>query len=378
MTSLAPKSDFIGVEGRVHLAAGGETPFLKSHVEALTRYAHDKSDGMPGRGRQLATHNRARERAAALLGVPTDEVAFLSSTSEGVNMVAQTIDFKPGDNVVVETIEFPSDVYPWLLQQQNGVEVRFVGTGFEVPPGALEAAIDSRTRAVALSHVSYLTGVRHDLKSVADAAHAVGAIFIVDASHSLGAVPVDAQVADFLFSCCYKWQLGTTGIAVGYWNRQRQPDWAPKVAGWFSAKPAGGEGELHRHEYAPRDDAMRMTLGNPSLSGAYVVDNGFAYIQEVGIEKIEAHVLELTARLREGLVELGLEVLTPAEPSRRAGNVCIARADGSRFAELLAEKGVVVWEADGRVRYSAHLYNDSDDIDRAIEASRYAVSVLGG
>jgi cysteine desulfurase / selenocysteine lyase len=377
MSALAPKADFIGVEGRVHLAAGGETPFLKSHVEALTRYAHDKSDGLPGRHRQLAIHNRARERAATLLGVSTDEVAFVPSTSDGVNMVAQTIDFKPGDNVVVETIEFPSDVYPWLLQQQNGVEVRFVGDGFEVPPGAIEAAIDSRTRAVALSHVSYLTGVRHDLKPIADAAHAVGAIFIVDASHALGVVPVDARVADFVFSCCYKWQLGTTGIAVGFWNRQRQPDWAPKVAGWMSAKPLDGEGEMRRHTFTPRDDAMRMTLGNPSLSGAYVVDNGFAYILNVGIEKIEAHVLELTARLREGLAELGLEVLTPADPARRAGNVCIARKDGPRFAELLAERGVLVWEADGRVRYSAHLYNDSADVDRAIEASRDALTTLG-
>ena len=73
-------------------------------------------------------------------------------------------------------------------------------------------------------------------------------------------------------------------------------------------------------------------------------------------------------------VSLGL---TPADPARRAGNVCIARKDGTRFAELLAERGVLVWEADGRVRYSAHLYNDSTDVDRAIEASRHAVSALG-
>jgi len=377
MTSLAPKGDFIGVEDRVHLAAGGETPFLKSHLEAFTRYALDKSAGLPGRVRQLAIHDRARGRAATLLGVQKDEVAFLPSTSDGVNMVAQTIDFKPGDNVVVETIEFPSDVYPWLLQRDKGVEVRFVGDGFEVPPGALEAAIDVRTRVVALSQVSYLTGARHDLRPIADAAHAVGATFIVDASHALGVVPVDARVADFVFSCCYKWQLGTTGIAVGFWNRQLQPDWAPRVAGWMSAKPAGGEGETRRHGFAPRDDAMRMTLGNPSLSGAYVVDNGLKYLLDVGIENIEAHVLELTARLREGLVELGLVVLTPAEPSRRAGNICIARTDGPRYIELLAERGVLAWEADGRVRYSAHLYNDSSDIDRAIEASRHAVATLG-
>src|SRR5215207_481004 len=132
MSALAPKGDFIGVEDGVHLAAGGETPFLKSHVEALTRYALDKSAGMAGRERQFAVYERARERAARLLGCDLDEVAFLSSTSEG-------------DNVVVEAIEFPSDIYPWLLRREQGVEVRFVGKGFDVPPGALEAAIDERT-----------------------------------------------------------------------------------------------------------------------------------------------------------------------------------------------------------------------------------------
>jgi len=375
MTALAPKADFIGVEERVHLAAGGETPFLKSHVEAFTRYALDKSAGLPGRERQLAMHERARARAAELLGVRADEVAFIPSTSDGVNMLAGSLDFAPGDNVVLESIEFPSDVYPWLLRRDTGLEVRFVGGGFDVAPGDLEAAIDERTRVVAVSHVSYLTGMRHDLRAISEAAHRVGAILSVDASHALGVVPVEARLADFVFSCTYKWQLGTTGIAVGFWNRERRPEWAPRVAGWMSAAPAGGE--LRRTSFEPRDDAMRMTLGNPSLSGAYVVDNGLRYLLDVGIERIEGHVIDLTGRLREGLVELGLDVLTPAEPERRAGNVCIARADGPAFLRGLAESGVLVWEADGRVRYSAHLYNDGEDVERALDATRRVVGTLG-
>jgi cysteine desulfurase / selenocysteine lyase len=375
MSSLAPKGDFIGVEERVHLATGGESPFLKSHVEALTRYALDKSAGLPGRERQLAVHERARGRAAELLGVRADEVAFVPSTSDGVNLVAATIDWRPGDNVVLESIEFPSDVYPWLLQRDKGVVVRFVGEGFSVAPGALEAAIDARTRVVAVSHVSYLTGLRHDLRAISEAARAVGALLIVDASHALGAVPVEARLADFVFSCTYKWQLGCTGIGIGFWNRERQPDWAPRAAGWMSGKPAAGE--LRRTSFEPRDDAMRMTLGNPSLPGAYVVDNGLSYLLGAGIERIEAHVLELSGRLREGLAELGLQVLTPAEPERRAGNVCIARSDGPRFLRGLADHGVLVWEADGRVRYSTHLFNDGDDVERALDATRRVVDTLG-
>lgn len=375
MTGLVPKDDFIGVADRVHLAAGGESPFLTSHLAALGRYALDKSAGLPGRARELATYQRARDKAARLLGAEVSEVAFLPSTSDGINLVAQSLDWRPGDNVVAETIEYPSDIYPWLLRRDQGVEVRFVGQGFEVPPGALEAAIDNRTRVVSVSQVSYLTGLRHDLASLAERARAVGALLVVDASHALGVVPVEARLADFLFSCTYKWQLGCTGIAVGFWNRQRQPDWRPRAAGWFSVEPASGA--RRRSDFTPRADAQSMTLGNPSFPGAYVVDNGFGYLLDVGIERIEAHVVDLAGRLREGLAELGLRVLTPPEPERRAGNVCIARDDGPRFAHELGRRGVLVWEADGRIRYSVHLYNDGDDIEAALQATREVVAQNG-
>lgn len=374
MGGLVPKSDFIGLDRWVHLAAGGETPFLRSHLAALERYAEDKSAGLAGRERQMATYQRARARAAQLLGAATEEIAFVSSTSDGINLVAQSIDWRPGDNVVVEVIEYPSDVYPWLLRERDGVEVRFVGEGLTIPPGALEAAIDRRTRLVALSHVSYLTGLRHDLAAVAAAARAAGAIFVVDASHALGVVPVEARLADFLFSCTYKWQLGCTGIALAYWNRERQPDWRPRAAGWFSVEPTSGL--ARRTGFTPRRDAQCMTLGNPSFPGAYVVDNALGYLLDVGIERIEEHVLRLGERLRAGLIDLGLEVITPEEPARRAGNICIARADGAEFARRLEERDVLVWEGDGRVRYSVHLYNDDGDVERALEATRAVVAAL--
>jgi selenocysteine lyase/cysteine desulfurase len=133
-------------------------------------------------------------------------------------------------------------------------------------------------------------------------------------------------------------------------------------------------GSERRMNFVPWDDARQMTLGNPSFPGSYVVENGFRYLSRFGIDRVAAHVEELAGRLREGLAELGLSVLTPAEPHRRAGNVCIERSDGPRFAAKLAERGVLVWEADGRVRYSTHLYNDGDDVERALEVTRLAIA----
>ena len=179
--------------------------------------------------------------------------------------------------------------------------------------------------------------------------------------------------ADFVFSCCYKWQLGRTGIAIGFWNRQLQPDWAPKVAGWMSARPLDGEGETAPPQFTPRDDAMRMTLGNPSLSGRLRgrqrprVPPGRRHREDRGARPgVDRPPARRPRRAWPGGADAGR--------SRPPGRQHLHRPGGRRRASpsCLAERGVLVWEADGRVRYSAHLYNDSADVDRAIEASRHA------
>ena len=124
--ALVPRSDFLGLEGVTHLAAGGEAPWLAAHTEALSRLARDQSGGMPGRAGKDATVERARELAARLLGVDSADVALLSSTTEGVNVLALALDWQPGDTVVVEAIEFPSLVFPWAKLKEQGVEIRIV------------------------------------------------------------------------------------------------------------------------------------------------------------------------------------------------------------------------------------------------------------
>ncbi len=197
-------------------------------------------------------------------------------------------------------------------------------------------------------------------------AHDVGALLVVDATHALGAVPVSAPQADFLFAACYKWILGTHGVAAAYWNRQRLPDWRPREVGWHSVPhqlvPLPGEA---LSEFA---DGRVFELGNPAFIAIAVLRNAVAYVNRFGIEAIAAHVTGLSGYLRRGLVELGIEPMTPEPAVQRAGNMAFAVDDEADWRHELEACGVLAWTGDGRVRLSTHLFNDESDVGRAVAA----------
>ena len=369
--ALAPRSDFVGLEGVTHLAAGGEAPWLAAHTEALALLARDQSGGMPGRANKDATIERARERAARLLGVDAADMALLSSTTEGVNVLALALDWQPGDTVVVEAIEFPSLVFPWTKLQEQGVELRIVrpsdGSQWNYTLDALAAAVDSRTRLIATSQVSYLTGRRHDLAQLRSIADRAGALLLVDATHGAGVVPVEAGLADVVVSSCYKWLLGTQGIALFYRDPQRLGTLEPPIVGWHSR---ANELSLDRPEvWTAPDHAGRFEAANVSYRSAYLLDSALAYLSRFPAAQLESHSTRLSGLVLAGFERLGLEVTTPEQPEQRAGNAtCVVPAgiDSGALAARLAEEGVLVWGGDGRLRVSCHLYNDEADVERLL------------
>src|SRR5439155_16374491 len=172
-----PKSDFFNLDGVAHLAAGGQTPGLKSHVPALERFAVAKGTGLRGHVLNVETRLRTAQRLARLLGCQWDDLGFPSSVAQGVGMLVESLDWRPGDNVVMESWEFPSLLYPFVALRERGVEVRLLAPErWQAPLERVRAALDERTRVLALSHVSYLTGERHDLAAYAPGPRAGGAV----------------------------------------------------------------------------------------------------------------------------------------------------------------------------------------------------------
>ncbi|MBV9735428.1 MAG: aminotransferase class V-fold PLP-dependent enzyme [Acidisphaera sp.] len=346
-----------------HVCAGGETPFLRRHEAALRQYALDKSAGPDGRAAMQAQVDAARHRAARSWNADPDALGFVGSVAEGVSLVAESLDWRPGDTVCVDPAEYPSVVGPFALQRRPPVALRFTEGS---DPGRFARAVDARTRVIAASCVSYLTGERLDLATLRAAADAMGALLVVDFTQAAGYLPIEAGIADFAFSSCYKWLLGTTGVALAYWNRARQPGWAPTTGGWHSiALPDRPDWTA---ALGLRAGGVRFTRGNPPHAALYVLAGALEFLSGFEAPAITAHVQRLTTGLMDRLGAAGIACTTPRDPARHGASVCIDTPHAQALAEELVRRGVYVWNGHGRLRFSFHGYNGEDDVDRIVAA----------
>jgi cysteine desulfurase/selenocysteine lyase len=363
-TTLFDPRDFASPSGVTHVCAGGETACLRRHDAVLSRYLHDKSRGMAGRVAQEAEVARARAGMAQLWGVDIGTIGFVSNVAEGVSIVAESLDWREGDNIVIDADEYPSVAGPFLMHRHPRVAL-FQARGTE--PDRFAAHVNHHTRVIGVSYVSYLTGERHDLHALRALADKVGALLVVDFTQAAGYLPIDAAVADFAFSACYKWLLGITGVAIAYWNRARQPLWSPASAGWNSFAPG------HRGYDNPpplRADASRFTRGNPAHAAVYVLAQALDYLAAYDMRAVQGHVQALTTAMLERLRESQLPTLTPADPARHGASVCVPSHRAQAIVDGMAQNGVLAWNGQGRVRFSFHGYNSARDVGRAIDALR--------
>ena len=361
--ALFDPADFRIPAGITHVCAGGETAFLHRHDAALARYATDKSNGIHGRHAQDAEVLRARSLLAAAWGVDRGDIGLAANVAEGMSMLVESLDWKPGDNIVVDPDEYPSLVAPVALQRHPHIGIRYARAG---DAAALGQVVDARTRMLAVSHVSYLTGERYDLAAMRRVADGVGALLVVDHTQAVGYLPIDPGLADFAFAATYKWLLGMTGTAVAYWNRERQPGWAPCTAGWHSIEGLGRPDYAAGLQLVP--DAMRFARGNPAHGAVYVLASALDYLGGFEAEAVQAYVQSLTTALLARLAAAGILSTTPAEPARHGASVCIATPGAAALTEALVRRGVWAWNGRGRIRFSFHGYNAMSDVDRIMEA----------
>ncbi len=350
-------ADFRLPPGIVHVCAGGETAALRAHDQALLRYVADKSSGLPGRTAQENEIESARVGVARLWHVTQGDIGFVSNVAEGVSIVAESLDWREGDSIAIDANEYPSVVAPIAFRHTPAIALR-QATGSD--PDRLAACVDHTTRVIGASYVSYLTGERTDLHALRRLADSVGALLVVDFTQASGYLPIEASIADFAFSACYKWMLGITGVAIAYWNRERQPAWVPASAGWYSLAPGTrGFGTLP----ALRPDAMRFTRGNPAHCPIYVLNSALLYLSNHDMQNVQSHVQTLTSALLGELAGSQFRITTPADPARRGASICIASPNAAQVVDALYQQGIYTWNGQGRIRISFHGYNTLADVE---------------
>jgi selenocysteine lyase/cysteine desulfurase len=360
MEPLIGKQAFIGLDQCTWLYSGAETPALTGAAEAVQQYMLNRSKGPIGRELNDQVEQQLRANLARILHAAPADIALMSNSSEAIAAIAHSIEFHPGDNVVINSLEFPSGVLPWLTLKEKGVEVRLVDHhDWQISATDMLAKVDGRTRIVVASQVSYHTGARLDCQAIYEKLKKTDTLFLVDATQAAGAVGVDARHADYTVISSYKWLLSVHGLGILALNPER-PLPGPDTAGWRSVSDLFSPHRFSR--YTLWNDARRFELGYPAYPSVYAMNYSTGLLLNTGLDAIERHILALGGELIEGLTRLGYNVMTPADPAKRAGNISVIDSNGGKLADELSRKQIYVWGGDGRFRVSIHAFNDSNDV----------------
>ncbi len=310
-----------------------------------------------------------RQTAAQLLGAAEDEIALLPNTTAGINLVAEGLDWRPGDNVVTLADEFPTNLYPWMNLEKCGVQTRLVPTdNGRVTPEQIAEHCDERTRVVSLSWVCYSNGCRRALKPIADLAHECGALFLVDAIQGLGVFPLDVitDEIDVLATDGHKWLLGPEGAGIAYIHQGWIERLQPIGIGWNSVVNAGNFDQI---ELKLKTSAARYEGGTYNMAGFLGLGASMDLLLSLGVENIAAAILDFTDIACEQLNQAGAVIHSPREGEDRSGIVSfeIPDRDSQELRKVCLAQGVALNCRSGRLRLSAHAYNNDADLQRLLD-----------
>ena len=308
---------------------------------------------------------QSRKSFARLINAGTDEVAFVKNTSEGLSIVANGLDWKSGDNVVIPDIEFPANVYPWWNLKRLGVETRMVhAVEGRVLFDDLVKQVDARTRLISISSVECNSGFRCDLNRIGAFCKEKDILFCVDAIQSLGILTIDVKRdhIDFLSADGHKWMLSVEGLGGFYISREVLEKVYPVTVGWGNMVNAA---DYMNYEFVFRPDAQRFEEGSPNTMSIHAFGAALDLLLETGIENIEQRVMALGDTILEQLQRRGLNIYSSTRPEERSGNIAfVMNQDISRLYEWMLENKVKLTVRDGLVRLSPHFYNSEEEILR--------------
>jgi L-cysteine/cystine lyase len=360
-----------------YLNTGTNGPLPAKSYEALISYAQrELAEGRISTSAfttMLDTLQRTRDAIADILGCDAGDVALTHNTTEGVNIALMGIDWRPGDEIVTATTEHPGVLYPaYLLRQRYGVRIRMTDIG---KPGvdavsALRDALSPRTRAVALSHVSWSTGIILPLQELVEITHRVGALFICDAAQSCGMVP--SRVLDLgvdAYACSgQKWLCGPDGTGALFVRRDRLGDIHSTFMGYHSVRHGMSDFDGN---FVPSEGAYRFETAtvNPASAAAFTTSLRWL-TDEVGWAWIYDRIAHLGRLCHRQLASIeGVTVLTPQD--QMAGGLIHFTVDAATPADIvkrLAEDSILIRAIPNPavMRASIGFYNTEEEIARLV------------
>ncbi len=301
----------------------------------------------------------------ALIGAQPGSVFLGPNVSVLQAALATCFDFtQPRNEVVYETLQFPSLTYVWREWERFGARTRVVGSddGRTIPTERIIAAITEKTAIAVLSHAYYVSGAIADVRAIQAHCRKVGTILCVDAYQTTGVYPYDVRAwdLDIVTGGSHKWLCGGPGCGWIYVRPALREQLRPAVTGWMAhAQP-------FKFEDAPihyADSMYRFGHGTPTIPGYVAARYGHQTIAQIGVARIREHNVRLTTMIADMALERGLRVNTPLEPAQRTGWIGIDFDDAARVCrELIARRVFLDYRPGCGLRVSPHFYTTDDEI----------------
>jgi selenocysteine lyase/cysteine desulfurase len=365
----ALRAEFPLLERCIYLNACSLGPLPRAGSAALTRYGQDWNEkGTPvWFADWLPLLSRFREKIGDLLQAPPGSTAIAPSVSVALTTLAGGLPLPEGRNkVLIGELDFPTIGHQWL--SRPGVEVEFIRSrdGMTIPPEAFAERIDERTALVATTHLFYTTGYLQDVRAIADAAHAKGALCLIDGYQTCGCVPLDvgAMGCDAFVGGCLKWLSGGPGNAFLYVRPDLLSRVRPQGTGWFATRDPFS---FTLQELVFADDARRLETGTWAVPAHYVGLAGLELILDVGVANIQDRLRDLTGRILERCEQAGVKTFTPHQRERRCGIVTLECEHPEEVEAALHASGVIVDSRPGRVRLSPHWCVTDEELERGMD-----------
>lgn len=357
----------------VYLNHAAVSPPPTTAIEAVRAQLEDVAqNGSLNYRRWVAVKERARRLAAQMIGARAEQIAFMRNTSDALSTIANGLRWRKGENVVTFRREFPSNIYPWLrLREAHGVEVRMCEErDGRIDLDELIGLIDSKTRIVAISHVQYASGFRAQLEQLGRAARRHDALLVVDVIQAMGALPVnvEAEWIDAAAGACHKWLLTPEGVGLLYLSDRALERIEPTLVGWMSVPYPE---DYSNFEQGWARGALAWETGTAPTALLHGLDASLRLLTETGVERIAAHLEELTDYLCERLAGRDYEIVSSRRAGEKSQIVCIRHKAGMTPMALYAHlkrQNVIVAPRGTRLRIAPHLYNTTEDIDALLAA----------
>ena len=380
----------------VYLDSSAACPTPRPVVQAMTDYWTRNPFNYYGGSSGLAFYkasqriaelcDRTRKDLAQFIGADKNEVVFTRNTTHGINVVAQGLPLKSGDEVIISDIEHQSNHVPWLSLRSKGIKVRIVSADNKgrINSRDVETALTERTRIISITAVSNIYGTVQPVAEIGRIAESRGIMFLVDAAQFVGRHPIDVKNlrCDFLVACGRKGLMGPQGIGFLYGKSSSLEQLEPYELGGGSASLTG------IHDYELADIPHRFESGIQNAPGIIGLGRGVRYIaDDIGLESISRNIRWLTKQLVRGLEAIpSVTVYGPKDPKLQPGIISFnvnGLDSGEVAARLDARSRIIVaagthgalhvmrkMGATGTIRASIYCYNNEDDISALLENIR--------